>query len=125
MIIRISEAGGCPRKIQLQYQGVEGLPLWEGTLRAFEEGHIHEPSILNWAKENLPGAPYELKDCQREVHIEDFLEGHIDGILKNNTGEALVEAKALSRRGFKSLGKKASEKRTHSTSLRFSYTYMP
>lgn len=106
MIIRISEAGGCARKIQLQYQGVEGLPLWEGTLRAFEEGHIHEPSILDWAKDNLPGAPYELKDCQREVHIEDFLEGHIDGILKNNLGEVLVEAKALSRRGFQELREK-------------------
>lgn len=102
--IRISSAGSCPRRIWLEAQGVEGLPQAESTLRAFEEGHLHEPSILAWAAENLPNAPYILSNQQLEVKAADFLIGHIDAIGINNTCQpVLLEAKCLKRRAFQEL----------------------
>jgi len=33
MALRVSSAGACPRRIELEAWGVEGLPLWEGSER--------------------------------------------------------------------------------------------
>ena len=86
-MIRISQAGACPRRIQLEAWGVEGEPLWEGSERAFAEGNLHEADILRWASKNLPGGPYKLfktGDEQIEVKIYKndrvILTGHPDGI---------------------------------------------
>jgi len=53
---------------------LSGYRLGEGTERAFEEGNIHEASILRWAAENLPGAPYMMsrRKCllKKEKRIE-------------------------------------------------------
>ncbi|NPV80703.1 MAG: hypothetical protein HPY52_10585 [Firmicutes bacterium] len=113
MIIRISSAGACPRRLQLEAWGVEGAPPTEYTLRAFEEGKIHEASILEWAAERLPGGPYTIAEQQREVTIElDWgrLVGHIDAIVinPNNLEEpaSLLEAKCLSHRAFQELREK-------------------
>ena len=108
--IRVSSAGACPRRVQYEAWGIVGLPPWEGTERAFEEGNIHEASILRWAAENLPGAPYVIHDEQKEVSIfygeREVLKGHIDGLATNNAGETvLVEAKALARRSFEEIRK--------------------
>lgn len=108
--IRVSSAGSCPRRVQYEAWGIVGLPPWEGTERAFEEGNIHEASILRWAAENLPGAPYVIHDEQKEVSIfygeRELLRGHIDGLATNNAGETvLVEAKALARRSFEEIRK--------------------
>jgi len=109
--IRISQAGACPRRLQLEAWGVEGLPPWEGAERAFAEGNLHEPSILEWAAQNLPGGPYVLTDQQKEVVFKDedciIAVGHIDAIAVNNAGEkVLLEAKCLSNRGFQELREK-------------------
>jgi len=108
--IRVSSAGACPRRVQYEAWGIVGLPPWEGTERAFEEGNIHEASILRWAAEHLPGAPYVIHDEQKEVIIfyndKELLRGHIDGLATNHEGRRiLVEAKALARRGFEELRK--------------------
>ena len=65
--IRVSSAGACPKRVQYEAWGIVGLPPWEGTERAFEEGNIHEASILKWAAEHLPGAPYVIHDEQKEA----------------------------------------------------------
>jgi len=127
-MIRISQAGACPRRIQLEAWGVEGEPLWEGSERAFAEGNLHEADILKWAAENLPGAPYSIFGQQTEVSIEykgkELLKGHIDGLAipvakrvdlevntvaeyKNAKDELiLLEAKTLANRGFQELREK-------------------
>jgi predicted phage-related endonuclease len=123
-MIRISQAGACPRRIQLEAWGVEGEPLWEGSERAFAEGNLHEADILRWATENLPGAPYAVFGQQTEVSIEhkgkEVLKGHIDGlaipiakrvdiegntILEKNAKDEIIllEAKTLANRGFQEL----------------------
>lgn len=106
--IRISQAGACPRRLQLQAWGVKGAPPWEGQERAFAEGNLHEASILAWACENLPGAPYELHNEQRRVELADgLLVGHIDGIgLRKDGLQFLLEAKCLAKRGFQELREK-------------------
>lgn len=109
--IRISQAGACPRRIQLEAWGVEGLPPWEGSERAFAEGNLHEPSILEWAAQNLPAGPYTLSDQQKEVVFKDedcvIAVGHIDAIGTNSAGaKVLLEAKCLSNRGFQELREK-------------------
>lgn len=106
-MIRISQAGQCPRRIQLQAWGVKGAPPWEGQERAFAEGNLHENSILEWACENLPGGPYKYSDDQLEVTLADgLLVGHIDGIGTNGDNRILLEAKCLARRGFQELREK-------------------
>jgi len=45
MALRVSSAGACPRRVELEAWGVEGLPMWEGSGRAFAEGNMHEQSI--------------------------------------------------------------------------------
>lgn len=110
--IRISQAGSCPRRLQLEAWGVDGLPPWEGSERAFAEGNLHEQSILEWAAQNLPGGPYVLSDQQKEVVLIDdgkkpVVVGHIDAI-GTNSGEyrVLIEAKCLAARGFQELRQK-------------------
>lgn len=125
-MIRISQAGACPRRIQLETWGVEGEPLWEGAERAFAEGNLHEPSILEWASKNLPGAPYVIFGQQTEVSImkdgKEILRGHVDGLATPVTEEinsnipileycdkskiVLLEAKTLADRGYKELCEK-------------------
>jgi len=108
--IRISQAGACPRRLQLEAWGVEGLPPWEGSERAFEEGRIHEASILEWAAQNLPGGPYAIVDKQKEVKF-DIVAGHIDAIGVNAKREkVLLEAKCLAARGFQELREKGVKK---------------
>ncbi|KHO63384.1 PD-(D/E)XK nuclease superfamily [Thermoanaerobacter sp. YS13] len=125
-MIRISQAGACPRRIQLEAWGVEGLPPWEGSERAFAEGNLHESSILEWASKNLPGAPYIVFGRQQEVSIVKngnvVLVGHIDGLaipVENKDAVIfgleispakeniiLLEAKTLANRGFQELREK-------------------
>lgn len=127
-MIRISQAGACPRRIELEAWGVEGEPLWEGSERAFAEGNLHEADILRWAAENLPNGPYSIFGQQTEVSIEykdkELLKGHIDGLaipvakrvdLEGNTVAEyknvkdeliLLEAKTLANRGFQELREK-------------------
>lgn len=107
-VLRISQAGTCPRRLQLEAWGVEGLPLWEGSERAFEEGRLHEPSILEWAAQNLPDAPLMLHSQQKEVRATDFLVGHIDAIGASHEKRVayLLEAKCLARKSFQELREK-------------------
>ena len=125
-MIRISQAGACPRRVELEAWGVEGEPLWEGSERAFAEGNLHETDILRWAIGNLPGAPYSLFGQQQEVYIwkdnKEILRGHIDGLAipvakRIENGEVtldretddeiiLLEAKTLANRGFQELREK-------------------
>lgn len=114
-MIRISQAGACPRRIQLEAWGIEGEPLWEGSERAFAEGNLHEKDILRWAAENLPGAPYTVFASQQEVNIAKdgkiILIGHIDGLAVTENREeeihiVLLEAKTLANRGFQELREK-------------------
>ena len=110
-IIRISQAGSCPRRLQLEAYGVQGLPLTDYTLRAFAEGRVHEPDILEWAAQNLPGAPYILSDQQKEVTLTDDEEnlitvGHIDAIGSNQGESVILEAKCLAARSFQELREK-------------------
>jgi len=103
-MIRISQAGACPRRIQLEAWGVEGLPYTEMTLRAFEEGNLHEKSILDWAAKEYG---FEVTDQQREVKIYDWLVGHIDGIgRKEGQTPVLLEAKTLRKRAVQEMREK-------------------
>jgi len=104
-VFRISNAGACPRRLQLMAWGVQGAPVWEGTRRAFAEGHLHEQSILDWAAMNLPGGPYRITAAQMEVRVGD-LTGHIDALMVNAAGIVLAEAKTLAARAFRSLREK-------------------
>ncbi len=110
-MIRISQAGQCPRRIQLQAWGVKGAPPWEGQERAFAEGNLHEQSILEWAAHNLPGGPYDVHSQQKEVVLVDDGEmpvvvGHIDAVATNRAESVLLEAKCLAARGFQELREK-------------------
>lgn len=106
-IIRISQAGGCPRRIMLEARGVEGLPISPGTQRAFDEGNLHESSILEWAAANLPGGPYSIFCTQGEVTVPKTpIVGHIDAELwprVQSQSVALAEAKCLAARSFQEL----------------------
>jgi len=109
--IRISQAGACPRRLQLEAWGVEGLPPWEGSERAYAEGNLHEQSILEWAAHNLPGGPYDVHSQQKEVVLVDDGEmpvvvGHIDAVATNRAESVLLEAKCLAARGFQELREK-------------------
>jgi CRISPR/Cas system-associated exonuclease Cas4 (RecB family) len=86
---RVSSIGGCPRKIYLQATGRESEPFTEKTLRAFHEGNVHENSIIAWAADNLPGAPYQIitkdrKGWQLRIKIpitpDLYLTGHVDAV---------------------------------------------
>lgn len=86
---RVSSIGGCPRKIYLQAIGIEPEPFTEKTLRAFHEGNVHESTIIAWAAENLPGAPYQVitsdrKGWQLRIKIpitpDLHLTGHVDAV---------------------------------------------
>jgi hypothetical protein len=106
--IRISQAGGCPRRIALEARGVEGLPISPATQRAFDEGNLHEASILEWALANIPGAPWRINHQQDEVAVEERLIGHIDGLGWRCPEEykfeyVLLEAKCLAARAFQEL----------------------
>jgi CRISPR/Cas system-associated exonuclease Cas4 (RecB family) len=103
-MIRISQAGACPRRVELEAWGVEGEPFSEMTLRAFEEGNLHESSILKWASEQYD---LEITDQQREVKINDWLIGHIDAIgRKEGEKPILLEAKTLRRRAVQEMREK-------------------
>lgn len=106
--LRMSQVGGCPKRSQLEAWNVEGAPIWEGLLRAYEEGNIHEASILSWAAEHVPGGPWTLTDRQREVTLlNGRLIGHVDAIAVNGAGErVLFEAKCLASRGFQEFREK-------------------
>lgn len=108
--IRISQAGGCPRRIALEARGVQGLPISPATQRAFDEGNLHEASILEWAAANLPEGPYQLLSTQTEVTIPRTpLIGHVDAKLWPVSGYAggaslvIAEAKCLAARAFQEL----------------------
>ncbi len=106
-MIRVSQSGQCPRRIQLQAWGVKGSPPWEGMERAFAEGNLHEADILKWACENLPGGAYKLSSEQLEISLANgLLVGHIDGVGINGENVILLEAKCLAKRGFQELREK-------------------
>lgn len=109
-IIRISQAGGCPRRIALEARGVQGLPISPATQRAFDEGNLHESSILEWLANNVPGAEshYTITTTQVNVTIPGTpIVGHVDAELwpKNQSKEPIVlaEAKCLAARSFQEL----------------------
>ena len=105
-VMRISQAGGCPRRIALEARGVEGLPIPPSAQRAFDEGNLHESSILEWARHNLPGAePYRIMEQQTEVTVPGTpIVGHIDAEMRNKSGSpVLAEAKCLAARSFQEL----------------------
>ncbi len=98
-LIRMSEAGGCERAIWYRYNGYE--PQFTPRIqRAIEDGNIHEQYILDWASQNLPGAPYAFVDQQVEVFVNKILSGHYDALMRNEENLVIVEAKALSRQSF-------------------------
>lgn len=102
-VIRASRAGSCPRQLYYEAWGFDGLPPWEGMKRAFAEGNLHEDSILEWACENIPGGPWLLTNQQKELMIDGWLPGHIDGLASNIGRTILLEAKCLARRAFQEL----------------------
>ena len=107
--IRISSAGDCPRRLLLEHKGAEGLPHWEGRTRAFEEGNIHEASILAWAAEFIPGGPWTLFDQQRTVKAAKNIPGHPDALATNDAEVVLFEAKALSKWAYQEFREKGVE----------------
>jgi hypothetical protein len=105
---RASHAGSCPRRIQLEAWGVEGLPPWEGMERAFAEGNMHERDILEWAAANISGGGWKLRGAQKSIIISQcelfVLTGHIDAqLFAKGKGRHLLEAKALAKRGYQEL----------------------
>ena len=107
--IRISAAGDCPRRLLLEAKGTEGLPHWSGRDRAFEEGHLHEASILEWAAQNIPGGPWTLFDRQRTVKAAKNIPGHPDALADNGSEVVLFEAKALSKWAYQEFREKGVE----------------
>lgn len=112
-IIRISQAGGCPRRIALEARGVQGLPISPATQRAFDEGNLHESSILEWLANNVPGAKsqYTIMATQVEVTIPGTpIVGHVDAELwpesRSKEPIILAEAKCLAARSFQELRSK-------------------
>ena len=100
---RASHAGICPRRLQHEVWGTEEAKPWEGTERAFYDGRMHEASILEYAAQRYDGGGWKVRLAQKEMRLEStkcVVTGHIDGVLWRPGERVLVEAKALSRRGF-------------------------
>ncbi len=109
--IRVSEAGGCPRRIQNRLMGAEAAPWPEHSQRAFLDGNIHEADILKWGMLNLPDGPYRLFDEQRRVKLfGGKIIGHIDGVYECSGEKMLAEVKFLDRRLISSITDKGVEK---------------
>lgn len=101
---RASQIGACKRRLQLEAWGVEGLPTWEGTERAFYDGHMHELSIVEWAV-SYKGEGWKAICKQKEILVAEGdgwqIVGHIDAILtKKGEERVLLECKALNKRAF-------------------------
>ena len=121
-VIRASRAGSCPRQLYYEAWGFDGLPPWEGMTRAFAEGNLHEDSILEWACENIPGGPWLLTNQQKELMIDGWLPGHIDGLASNIGRTILLEAKCLARRAFQELRENGVQDAQLNTTHRCSFT---
>ena len=104
--VRASQAGAfsiCPRFGYYVLAGFEPGPPSELTERAFVDGNIHEPSVLAYAEKALNGV---IRERQKELSFNldgITITGHVDGIIEADECEAVVEAKALSARGFASI----------------------
>lgn len=103
--MRVSSIGGsCIKKIQLEDQKVEAK-FSDLILRAFEDGNMHEPSIIKQFEQDYEKTVSYTGEWQMEVWVvPDVLKGHPDGVIVEEN--ALVECKALRKKGIFELRKK-------------------
>lgn len=99
-LIRMSNAGSCPRALSAQLLGIPADPEPQWLKMVADEGHWHEKRI----KEQLRAEGLTVLDEQLEVSLdypEFTLVGHIDGhiILPDNT-IAILEIKSMSQYEF-------------------------
>jgi hypothetical protein len=95
----MSHAGKCPRALSIERLGlpVEQTPGWLDM--AAEEGRWHEARIKQWLNDN----GLEVTNEQMEVVLdyEDIqLVGHIDGMVRKNEKNTLLEIKSMSQYEF-------------------------
>jgi len=99
--LKVSTIGGnCLKKIQLEYKGAE--PTYSDyILKAFEDGNMHEPSIIRWFEQKYNTIVGFKGENQLVLRIRDYLIGHPDGYIPNlpeDKNSYLIECKALRQR---------------------------
>jgi hypothetical protein len=101
--LRVSSVGGsCLKKIQLEYKGAE--PTYSDyILKAFEDGNMHEPSVIRWFEQKYNTTVGFKGENQLTLRINDYLTGHPDGYIPNlpdDKNSYLLECKALRQRAI-------------------------
>jgi len=95
----MSGVGDCARALSAERLGYESEPVPHWLNTAAEEGKKHEI----WIKEQLVTEGYEVFGNQEELVLEysNFtLTGHIDGRVRKNGKEQLLEVKSMSQYEF-------------------------
>ena len=108
-VFRASAIGSCEAALVHSLRGMEPSPPPESMMRRFEDGHLHEPAILN----HLRKMGWTIDEAQKElvVSVSDQIRivGHIDGLGEKDGLHAVVECKALSDSGYKKWVKEGFE----------------
>ena len=98
-VYRMSHVGACARALSAQRLGYPTEPTPPWLQRAADEGKMHEI----WIRDQLRTEGYEVWADQEELILEypNFvLTGHIDGRVRKNGKEQLLEIKSMSQYEF-------------------------
>jgi CRISPR/Cas system-associated exonuclease Cas4 (RecB family) len=113
LYLRASSIGGsCKRKIQLEYRGEEAI-FSDYILKAFEDGNMHEPSVIKWFEKKYNTKVAFTGENQLTLMITPYLRGHPDGFITcmpENGKSFLLECKALRQRAVYELRDKGVKK---------------
>lgn len=101
-IFRASAIGNCEAALVYSLRGMEPSPPPPDMQARFDDGHLHEPAII----EHLRKAGWVIDQSQDtvKIHVNEsiIINGHVDGVGTNEQGvKAVIECKALSDSGYK------------------------
>ena len=102
MVIRASALGGCTRAMAALAAGFDKMEAPDSMQRRFDDGHLHEESILAEMGAKT-GLTIEGHQDTVVLKIKPGLEvrGHVDGTCHDGTSKGVAEAKAFSDLMFK------------------------
>lgn len=102
-VFRASAIGSCEAALVHSLRGQTPSAPPEHMLRRFEDGHLHEPAILEHLRKQ--GWAIDVAASQQEIRVvvsdQIVIVGHVDGVAQKDGVHAVVEAKALSDSGYK------------------------